>query len=103
MPLGGGYALFGLFWLAYTVYAAILKDYKKVTRRALGLGVVFGFFIPVVNGIFGEMWIWDAIASRTDAVILVDMSWIGISIITGLYLCNSRATKKKENESAPTN
>ena len=103
MPLGGGYALFGLFWLAYTVYAAILKDYKKVTRRALGLGVVFGFFIPVVNGIFGEMWIWDAIASRTDAVILVDMSWIGISIITGLYLWNSRATKKKENESAPTN
>lgn len=97
-----GYGIFGVFWLAYIVYAFFLKDFKKVSRRALWLGGIFAFLIPSVNGLCTGLWIWKAIASGADTVVLIDMSWFGIAMVTLMYLWKTRTQVKTQESDTQT-
>ncbi len=81
-----GYNVFYVFWLLFSIYAFVIKDNYKINRQSLIIATVFGLLIPVVNGVFGGVWFWNAISLGLTDSFLVDVAWICISVITGLYL-----------------
>ncbi|MEM6349078.1 MAG: PepSY-associated TM helix domain-containing protein, partial [Bacteroidota bacterium] len=94
--------IFFLFWLGYSVYSFIQKDYFKISRNAFALAGIIGLAVPVLNGIQTGMWFWQAIPMAYLDVAMIDISWLvigGVSIATAYYMkpvIDKKKLKKQE-------
>ncbi|MEM8894277.1 MAG: PepSY-associated TM helix domain-containing protein, partial [Bacteroidota bacterium] len=70
------------FWLLYTIYAYVIKDYAKINRHALVLAGAMGISIPVFNGIESGLWFWNALGMGYPYSFAVDVTWLISGVIT---------------------
>ena len=81
--------IFLAFWIAYTVYAFIIKNQFSINRHALILGGLLGLLIPIFNGFHSSLWVWRSYAMGYPYSFSVDMFWLicgSITLVIGLWL-----------------
>ncbi|WP_108868774.1 PepSY-associated TM helix domain-containing protein [Aquimarina aquimarini] len=73
---------FFLFWLAYTLYAFISKDFHKINKHALILAGILGIAIPFLNGLQSGLWFWTSLQSNYIDSFFIDISWLLLGVIS---------------------
>ncbi len=69
-------------WLLFSLYFIVRKNNFITTRDTLLLGSLFGFCIPITNGIVTSNWLWISFAKGYDDLLFVDLFWLMLSTIT---------------------
>ncbi|MDM1396818.1 PepSY domain-containing protein [Myroides odoratimimus] len=106
-PTGGQsfvYSFYFWTWLAITILLCIRKSIYKTNRDCLLIGSIIGLFIPIANGIMTGNWIWVSWSKGYHDILLIDLFWIIVPIIT-LYswkLIRNKHEKKSQEEIAIT-
>ena len=90
--------LFFLFWLAYIIYAYIIKSPFKINKHALLLAGGLGLVIPVLNGIQSGLWFWKSLSMGYPDSFFVDVLWIIMSVISLWAACIAKPVEKKPKE-----
>ena len=103
------YVFFG-FWLAYTLYAVIIKNYFKINKHALLLSAIMGLAIPIVNGLVTGLWFWKSLGLGYVDSFFIDIAWLMLGAATLMAALIARPTVLRENnkklatkEKAPAN
>ncbi|MCQ0112261.1 PepSY-associated TM helix domain-containing protein [Zhouia amylolytica] len=78
------YKCFFLSWLALSFFYYLKRDYKFMCRNSLLLGSVFGFTIPIVNGIVTGNWFWITFRKGFLDIMFIDVFWLITSILVFL-------------------
>ncbi|MEM7550983.1 MAG: PepSY-associated TM helix domain-containing protein [Bacteroidota bacterium] len=89
---------FGAAWLAYTIYAAVIKNYSKITRHALLLAGLIGILVPLANGIQSGLWFWKSLPLGYVDSFFIDVSWLVLSTVTLIVAFSTRPKVKKQKE-----
>lgn len=87
------YHSFFWVWLALSVVFYFKRDNYSVNRMSLLLISFFGILIPIVNGIVSGNWIWVAFTEGQDGVLLIDMLWIFISVLSFVIVLKLKPKK----------
>lgn len=72
---------FFIFWLAYVIYAYLIKDLHKITKTALFLSGVLGLLVPFLNGLQSNLWLWKSLQLGYVNSFFVDVSWLLLGIL----------------------
>lgn len=73
------YYFYFLTWLAFIVFFRFKRDNYFTNKTSLLLGAIFGFLVPISNGIFSGNWIWNSLTSQQHQIASVDILWLLIS------------------------
>lgn len=76
------YIFFFVSWFVSIVYFRFKRDNYKTNKSCLLLGAIFGFLVPLVNGIVSGNWIWNSYLSDQKGNVLVDLLWLIIASIS---------------------
>lgn len=79
------YYFFFITWLAFTLFFRFKRSNYLTNKWCLLLGSIFGFLVPVSNGIVSGKWIWITFTSGQFDIMLIDLLWIIIST-TALFV-----------------
>jgi uncharacterized iron-regulated membrane protein len=84
--LGNGmsfiYCFYFVGWLLISVFFIFKKDNKFTTKSSLLLGSIFGFLIPIINGITTGNWIWTSYLENKQQILFIDAFWLVLSFLT---------------------
>lgn len=84
-PTGGQdfiYPFYFWTWLIVIILLSIRKNIYKTNRDCLLSGSIIGFTIPIFNGAMTGNWIWVSWAKGYSDILLIDLFWIIVPIIT---------------------
>lgn len=76
------YSFYFITWLILFTIFRLKKDNYFTNKASLLLAAVFGFCVPLVNGIISGNWIWQTLPAGQTEIALVDLLWILISVIS---------------------
>lgn len=76
------YSFYFIGWLILTLFYIIKKDNYFTNKNTLLLGSIFGFLIPITNGIMTNNWIWSSFKHQQFQIFFIDAFWIALSTIT---------------------
>lgn len=99
MPIGvdGRFTLmsnmFFVFWLAYIIYAFIIKDLGRINKHAMLLAGGMGLLIPVLNGIQTNQWFWQSLVRGHWDLFFVDALWLVLGVVTLMGNCKIKTRK----------
>lgn len=80
-----------IYWFYFSVWAIFILFYRFkrnnyfTNKNSLVLGAIFGFLIPIVNGITSENWLWKTYKNHQYEIFTIDIFWILISITSLLF------------------
>ncbi len=74
------YQIFFWCWLLFSLIFIIKRNNYFTNKACLWLGAVFGFLVPVSNGIMTGNWPWVSWQNGYDQILVVDLFWILLSI-----------------------
>ncbi len=89
------YPFYFIGWLVLSIFYIVKNNLSFTNRNTLLLGSILGFLIPISNGVFSNNWIWHTYANQQYDLVLVDMLWIVLSIVS-FYVW--LVLKRKKNE-----
>lgn len=75
------YNSFFWVWLLLSVLFYLKRDNHFVNKVALLLVSVFGFLIPITNGLVSNNWIWKTYANQQYNILLIDVLWLCLAIV----------------------
>lgn len=86
-PLGmsGIYTFYFVGWLLLTVFFIVKRDDAFTNKYCLLSGSVFGFLVPIANGIVSGNWFWSSFINNQIHLFFVDVLWIALASIS-LYV-----------------
>lgn len=91
------YCFFG-FWLAYTIYAAIIKKNYKIKKHALMLAGILGIVIPIINGLQTGLWFWKSLPNGYIDSFFIDVTWLSIGVITLVAALAAKPTVSRKQK-----
>ncbi|WP_103071400.1 PepSY-associated TM helix domain-containing protein [Aquimarina sediminis] len=86
---------FGL-WLILFAFFRLKRDNYFTNKYTLLIGSVFGFLVPIANGIFSENWIWNTYLNKEYEILLIDLFWIFLSAIALFIALKSKRKHPKD-------
>lgn len=90
------YRFYFIGWLLLSLYFIVRKNNYITTRDTLLLGSVFGFLVPIANGIMTDNWLWISYIKGYNDLLFIDLLWLVISVITFIsWLLMVRKHKNK--------
>ena len=78
------YWAYFIVWLMVSLFFILKKDNAFTNRMTLISGGVIGVFIPIVNGVMTDSWIWDSLFTNHDFFV-VDTLWLVIGSLSLFY------------------
>lgn len=91
------YKVFFLSWLALSILFSIKKDYYFTNKACLLLGSIFGFLVPISNGIITNNWFWKTFNPAQIQIFVVDAFWLITSIVTLLVFFKIKPREAQKN------
>jgi uncharacterized iron-regulated membrane protein len=76
------YSFYFIGWLLLSLFYIFKKDYRFTNKNSLLLGSIFGFLIPILNGIATKKWFWVSFKEQAYDIFLVDIFWLLIALTT---------------------
>ncbi|MEM8999548.1 MAG: PepSY-associated TM helix domain-containing protein [Bacteroidota bacterium] len=74
--------VFFTFWIGYTLYAYIIKDFHRINKHALLLAGAMGLAIPILNGLQSGLWPWISLSQGYVDTFFIDISWFFLGLIS---------------------
>ncbi len=72
------YFFFGT-WLVFTLFFRFKRNNFFTNKWSLLLGAIFGFLVPIANGIVSGNWLWTTFSQGQFDILLVDLLWLIIA------------------------
>jgi len=76
------YPVYFYSWLAFTLYYILRRNLNRTNRETLLVGALLSLAVPIVNGVFGKVWLWQSYAIGATDIFFIDLFWLFISVIT---------------------
>ncbi len=72
-------------WLVFVLFFRFQRNNYFTNKLSLLLGAIFGFLIPIANGVVSHNWIWTSYTKYQYEILTVDVLWILISMTSLLF------------------
>lgn len=95
------YSFYFISWLLAILFFRFKRDNYYTNKVSLLFGAVFGFLIPITNGIVSGNWIWKTYNQGQLNILLIDMLWIVIATLS--LLCYLKIKPQVKENSTFTN
>ena len=76
------YPVYFYSWLAFTVYYILRRSLDRTNRETLLIGAILSLAVPIVNGIYGNTWLWQSYTNGAIDIFFIDLFWLLLSVIT---------------------
>ena len=76
------YYFYFITWLIAIVYFRFKRDNYFTNKFCLLTGSIFGFLIPISNGIVSGNWVWTAYSAHQFEILSIDILWIIIASLS---------------------
>ncbi|MAU15837.1 MAG: hypothetical protein CMH46_09895 [Muricauda sp.] len=83
-------------WLVATVFFIIKKNIAFTNKWTLISGGILGILVPIANGVASGNWFWVAYQKGYQHILLVDLLWLILGIISLWIAFFKLKTKKSE-------
>jgi len=90
------YQTYFLVWLAASVFFILKKNIAFTNKWTLISGGILGLLVPIANGIANGNWIWVAYQNGYQHILLVDLLWLILGIVSLWIAFFKLNTSKKE-------
>ncbi|HBU79628.1 MAG TPA: hypothetical protein DEF18_16140, partial [Muricauda sp.] len=90
------YQTYFLVWLAASVFFILKKNIAFTNKWTLISGGILGLLVPIANGIASGNWIWVAYQNGYQHILLVDLLWLILGIVSLWIAFFKLNTSKKE-------
>ncbi len=87
-------------WLVATLFFIFKNNIGFTNRWTLISGGILALWIPVVNGIMSGNWLWTAYKNGQEQILLVDLLWLVLGLVT-LWIAFFKL-KTKQTELVPS-
>ncbi|AUC84606.1 hypothetical protein CW731_04500 [Polaribacter sp. ALD11] len=74
------YNVFFWGWLALSTLFIIKRDIYFTNKTSLILGSIFGFLVPISNGVISGNWLWITWQKGYSQIFVIDVFWILLSL-----------------------
>ena len=75
------YRFYFITWLLIALYYSFKRDNYNTNKSSLLLGSIFGFMIPIANGVISDNWIWTTFKDKQFDIFMIDALWIILATI----------------------
>ncbi|WP_233861690.1 PepSY-associated TM helix domain-containing protein [Tenacibaculum piscium] len=96
-PKNAIYWFYFISWLVFTLYFRFKRDNYFTNKACLLLGAIFGFLVPIVNGITSNNWFWKMYANHQYEIFTVDIFWIVLSSFALLFYLKIKPSIKEQS------
>lgn len=96
------YSFYFTVWMLAILFFRFKRDNYFTNKISLLFGAIFGFLIPIVNGLISGNWIWKTYAEGQLSILLIDVLWIVIATIALLFYLKIKP-KIKDNSAFTKN
>lgn len=69
-------------WLILGLYFIVRRSIALTNRQSLILSAILCLGVPIANGIFGHNWIWQTFQSEAFDILLIDLLFLILSILS---------------------
>lgn len=76
------YRFYFIGWLLFIILYIVRRDNGFTNRNTLLLGSVFGFLIPIANGVTTGNWFWLTFKNEQFQLCFIDIFWLTLASIT---------------------
>lgn len=73
------YWFYFIVWLVFILFFRFMRNNYLTNKCSLLLGSVFGFLVPIANGVVSGNWIWKSYQDNQTDILAVDALWLGIA------------------------
>ena len=94
------YQTYFSIWLVAAVFFILKKDIAFTNKWTLITGGILGLLVPIANGIATGNWMWAAYQNGYLHILLVDLLWLILGIVS-LWIAFFKL-KTKRSELIPT-
>ncbi|MFV0249350.1 MAG: PepSY-associated TM helix domain-containing protein [Tenacibaculum sp.] len=90
------YYFFFSIWLLFILFFRFKRDNYYTNKICLLLGAIFGFSIPICNGIVSANWFWVSFKNNQNAILVIDILWMllaSLSLISYIKIKSNIKTR----------
>lgn len=91
------YYFYFISWLVFTIFFRFKRDNYYTNKVTLLLGSIFGFLIPVANGIISGNWFWLTYKNQQFEIFLVDILWMLIASVALIFYLKIKENIKTQS------
>jgi hypothetical protein len=91
------YYFYFITWLLFILYFRFKRDNYYTNKASLLLGAIFGFLIPISNGVVSGNWIWATYLNQQYEILFIDLLWVGIASFSLLFFIKTKPTIKNQS------
>lgn len=91
------YYFYFLVWLAFILFFRFKRNNYFTNKINLLLGAVFGFLVPITNGLISNHWIWKTYSNHQFEILFIDLLWIAIASISLLFYFKIKPSIKNQS------
>ncbi|PQJ21902.1 PepSY domain-containing protein [Tenacibaculum sp. SG-28] len=91
------YSFYFLSWFAFAIFYRCKRDNYYTNKSSLLLGAIFGFLIPISNGLVSGNWIWKTYADKQYEILTVDVLWLLIASLALLFYFKVKPSIKEKS------
>jgi uncharacterized iron-regulated membrane protein len=91
------YSFYFIIWLLVILFFRFKRDNYYINKLSLLFGAIFGFMIPVINGIVSGNWIWKTYTQGQFDILLIDVLWIVIASFSLLFYLKIKPKIKEKS------
>lgn len=94
------YYFYFLVWGAFILFFRFKRNNYYTNKVTLLLGSIFGFLVPVANGLISKKWFWNTYANHQFEILLIDLLWITIASVSLLFYFKIKPSIKNQSSFA---
>lgn len=91
------YSFYFIVWLLVILFFRFKRDNYYINKVSLLFGAIFGFLIPIINGIVSGNWIWKTYVQGQFDILLIDVLWIVIATFSLLFYLKIKPKVKEKS------
>ncbi|PKV49241.1 putative iron-regulated membrane protein [Aquimarina sp. MAR_2010_214] len=91
------YYFYFITWLIVILFFRFKRDNYIINKYSLLFGAIFGFLVPVTNGIMSGNWLWSSFSQHQYEILLIDIMWIIIASISLIFYLRIRPKVKNQS------
>ncbi|WBX72967.1 PepSY-associated TM helix domain-containing protein [Tenacibaculum pacificus] len=91
------YSFYFIVWLLIILFFRFKRYNYYINKVSLLFGAIFGFLIPIINGIISGNWIWKTYTQGQFDILLIDVLWIVIATFSLLFYLKIKPKVKEKS------
>ncbi len=91
------YYFYFITWLLLTIFFRLKKSNYYTNKASLLLGAIFGYLIPISNGIVSGNWFWKTFSNGQFDILFIDVLWLVIATLCLIFFVKIKPAVQKQS------